>query len=237
MTTTATSKGRPLGTRPPGTPISTELTGTIKVMCIGDSITVGFGLIAGDSYRCLLGARAATYGLTLDFIGARTNGACSDNQHNGVGGWTIENQNTDVATRFGVLPDVIIIHLGSNNFIAGNDGLTAMGTFLATLWGLSPGSRVIVCVPHGHHTTGVDAYARTFEAGIAAVCAASSYGGAGLIAVCAQAAKITHQVTAAGVAANGELVDVVHPREAAFAKIADAIWPVFLNATGRAADW
>lgn len=125
-----TSRGWPLGTCPVGSKIAPPLAGTIKVMCLGDSITVGFGTAAGDSFRCLLKARAAAHGLTIDFIGDRTSGACADNQHNAVSGWTIEQQDADIATRFGVLPDVIIVHLGTNNFIAGNTGLTAMGTFL-----------------------------------------------------------------------------------------------------------
>lgn len=234
---TSTSRGWPLGTRPAGTPIGTLLTGTIKVMCLGDSITVGFGTAAGDSYRCLLAARALAYGLTLDFIGARADGVCADNQHNGVSGWTIAQQNADVPTRFGVLPDVILIHLGTNNFIAGDDGLAAMATFLTTLYGLAPLARVGICVPHGSSVVAQDALARTFEAGIDATCAASSYGTDSLILTCPQAAKLSHPVNAV-ITAQGQLQDYVHPRDpAGFKHLADAIWPVFLNLTGRAADW
>ena len=232
-----TSHGWQLGTRPPGTLIGTPLTGTIRIMCIGDSITVGFGTAGGDSFRCLLASRATAYGLTLDMIGARSDGACADNEHNGVSGWTIEQQNADIPAQFGVLPHVIIIHLGTNNFIAGNDGLTAMATFLTTLYGLSPLSRVIVCVPHGSAKSAEDAFARTFEAGIAAVCAASSYGTDSLIALCTQTAKLSHPLNE-GTTAQGQLQDYVHPRDPqGFEHVADAIWPVFLNATGRAADW
>jgi len=125
-----TSRGWPLGTCPVGSKITPALTGTIKVMCIGDSITLGHGAAPGDSFRCLLKARATAYGLTTDFIGARANGTCADNNHNAVSGWSIEQQDADIATRFGVLPDVIIVHLGTNNFINGNTGLAAMATFL-----------------------------------------------------------------------------------------------------------
>lgn len=141
---TTTSRGWPLGTRPAGTAIGTLLTGTIKVMCIGDSITLGHGTAPGDSFRCLLKARATAYGLTTDFIGARANGTCADNDHNG----------TD-----------------------------------------------------------------------------------SLIATCSQSAKLSHPLNDV-TTAQGDLQDYVHPRDpSGFKKLCDAIWPMFLNLTGRAADW
>ncbi|WP_156046194.1 FG-GAP-like repeat-containing protein [Herbidospora cretacea] len=107
-------------------------TANLRVMPMGDSITVGYGGI-GDSteeyvgYRRELLSGLRTAGHSVDFVGTQDSGAgtISDSDHEGHGGWRID-QIDDIAecTVRRDRPNVVLLHIGTNdmnrNFDVGN---------------------------------------------------------------------------------------------------------------------
>jgi hypothetical protein len=108
--------------------------GTIEVMPLGDSITVGrfSGHDTSDdpevpeddiSYRYDLWNLLDTSGYTVDFVGSQSNGAAypfSDPQHEGHNGWTDTQIAENIYNNGGANwlnqnpPDVILLHIGTN---------------------------------------------------------------------------------------------------------------------------
>ncbi|MFI6074281.1 SGNH/GDSL hydrolase family protein [Actinoplanes sp. NPDC051343] len=127
---------------PAGAATATEAA-PLKVMPLGDSITNGLGSIPYaatvawldahpgsrtdpdweeahtdpyNGYRPDLKARLNRAGLRTDFVGSRHSGTFGDVQHEGHPGWTIEQINDVLADRLHTYrPDVILMHLGTNN--------------------------------------------------------------------------------------------------------------------------
>jgi len=97
----------------------------LKVMPLGDSITYGFnginhpnGSISGG-YRKQLGIRLAAAGIRYDFVGNSTLNAApgSDPDHNGYPGIRTDQALGNLSGWLGVNPDVVLIHLGTNDMI------------------------------------------------------------------------------------------------------------------------
>lgn len=245
---TTTSMGRPLGTRTAGTPLSTALGGTVKVLCIGDSITFGYGAGAGPSWRAGLKSRFADIGLTTDFVGPISDGVSADPQHWGVpgariadfvAGNTVNSYSCDLSTMGATYgPHLIIVYLGANDFAASSDGLASLASLMAILWTQASSARVTVCKPHRWTTAAYSSYQATYNAGVAATVAASSHGGAGLANV-AETQRVSVPLVDTNIP-TGELIDYIHPRvapSATFGKILDQMWPTICNAVGINAQW
>lgn len=245
---TTTSGGLALGTRTAGTPITPPLAGTIEVLCIGDSITYGYGVGASPSWRAGLKSRFTDLSLTTDFVGPISDGVSADPQHWGVpgarisdfvAGNTVSGFSCDLST-MGVTyaPDLIIVALGANDFAAGSDGLASMTSLLGILWTQRPTARVLVCKPHRWTIVAYAAKQADFLAGIDAVVAASSQGLAGL-ALVAQTYRLSVPLIDVS-EITSELADYIHPRIppiASFAKLVDQMWPTACNAVGLDAQW
>jgi lysophospholipase L1-like esterase len=123
-------------TLPPVTP-------PLRVMPLGDSITNGLGSITYaatrawldahpgsetdpdweetgtdpyNGYRADLKARLDKAGMKIDYVGSRHSGTFGDVEHEGHPGWTIAQINNILAARLDTYrPDVILLHLGTNN--------------------------------------------------------------------------------------------------------------------------
>lgn len=92
----------------------------LRVMPLGDSITVGVGSRLGSSYRAMLYARLRQAGLPVDFVGSQRSGTGKDPEHEGHGGWTVDRIAAAVETWLTVYqPDVILLHIGTNNITRG----------------------------------------------------------------------------------------------------------------------
>jgi len=97
----------------------------LKIMPLGDSITYGFnginhpnGSIPGG-YRRQLGIRLAAAGISYDFVGNSTlnPAAGSDPDHNGYPGIRTDQGLGNLSGWLASNPDVVIIHLGTNDMI------------------------------------------------------------------------------------------------------------------------
>ncbi len=105
---------------------------TLKIWCIGDSITQG-GVRHREEYTYRLPLQRLLHqrGIAADFVGTQTGGLDSDAtwpdvidgvpfdpHHDGYYGWTTSDVVAEVRTRFdrlAAVPDIVLIHLGTND--------------------------------------------------------------------------------------------------------------------------
>lgn len=119
-------------TRLPAVPTATsgpQATATapviLKIMPLGDSITVGETDINYGGYRNLLGTLLAEDGYIIDFVGSQRSPqiVISDPDHEGHSGWSIPNLQNGIDSE-GWLetyqPDIILLHIGSNDIRHGH---------------------------------------------------------------------------------------------------------------------
>lgn len=95
-------------------------------MPLGDSITYGEGIPSYGGYRNLLGAMLESDGYIIDFVGSQKSAedVLPDADHEGHSGWTILDIKRGIDSE-GWLetyePDIILLHIGSNDLIGTND--------------------------------------------------------------------------------------------------------------------
>ncbi len=90
-----------------------------RILPLGDSITFGSGAAGG--YRNKLYALLTSAGFNVDFVGVQTGNPVAtlpDLDHQGIGGWRIDQVDADIPKWLGVVadPDVILLHIGTNDF-------------------------------------------------------------------------------------------------------------------------
>jgi len=91
-----------------------------KVMPLGDSITRGGGQVPGQyiGYRAALQAdlRAGATGFHYNFVGSMSDRGAPDRNHEGHGGWTIDDLSSHIDTWMEAYrPDIVLLHAGTNN--------------------------------------------------------------------------------------------------------------------------
>ncbi|MEV0897324.1 SGNH/GDSL hydrolase family protein [Actinoplanes sp. NPDC049802] len=117
----------------------------LRIMPLGDSITVGVGSPGKDGYRLDLQRRLRAAGLTVDFVGSHADGSDGDLDHEGVGGWTIDQIAAQVDRRLEEsAPDVVLLHAGTNNITRSENPVVVAGKLSDLI------DRVRVRVPRAH---------------------------------------------------------------------------------------
>jgi lysophospholipase L1-like esterase len=96
-----------------------------KIMPLGDSITRGGGQVPGQyiGYRAALQAhlRAGATGFRYNFVGSMSDKGAPDRNHEGHGGWTIDNLAAHIDGWIETYrPDVVLLHAGTNNVTVGD---------------------------------------------------------------------------------------------------------------------
>jgi len=103
-------------------PGSAAAAGTLRIMPLGDSITAGVGSSTNDGWRYPLQQRLRAANVGFDFVGSQRTGSNGDRDHEGHGGWTIDQL---AARADGWLtsyqPQVVLLHAGTNNITMGED--------------------------------------------------------------------------------------------------------------------
>jgi lysophospholipase L1-like esterase len=133
-----------------GTNVITIIPPPLRIMPLGDSITLGLSVPGG--YRAPLYQLLTNAGRQVDFIGTQTgNGVASlpDPDHEGYSGFTIRGIDSILPSIFGasVGPDIILMLLGVNDYRVSDDignatnRLEALIVRLSTNW---PNARIIV---------------------------------------------------------------------------------------------
>jgi lysophospholipase L1-like esterase len=118
----------------------------IRIMPVGDSITDGSSFDSPDGtggYRGPLYTALTQAGYNVDYVGSHTvnSGLLVEKEHDGHSGWRINQIDANIAGWFGQIadPDVILLHIGTNDFGGGTpdataiDRLDALITKMATL--------------------------------------------------------------------------------------------------------
>jgi lysophospholipase L1-like esterase len=122
----------------------------VRIMPLGDSITAGPGC-----WRALLWDRLQRNGYTnIDFVGTQAGGGCSvahDGNHEGHGGFSatgIADQNQLPGWLSATLPDVVLMHLGTNDLWGGTIStsaiLTAYSKLVDQMRASNPNMKIIV---------------------------------------------------------------------------------------------
>ncbi|OJF15505.1 SGNH/GDSL hydrolase family protein [Couchioplanes caeruleus] len=94
----------------------------LRVMPLGDSITKGTGAPSGNSYRKALADRLLKGGVQINFVGSQRNGVGSDNNHEGHGGWNIDELSAQLDGWLAAArPDVVLMHVGTNSVKEGHN--------------------------------------------------------------------------------------------------------------------
>lgn len=130
------------GPRPEGSPRP------VRILPFGDSLTSGeVSPDAVGGYRAQLAARLDADGISYELSGSLANGPMAQNHHDGVAGDTVALMRARIDDRMrAARPDVVIVHAGTNDAIAGSPTLVAdLGDLLDDI--LRHGASVVVCTP------------------------------------------------------------------------------------------
>lgn len=95
----------------------------IRIMPLGDSITDGSSFDSpdgGGGYRLPLYNLLTSAGYNVDYIGSLTinSGLLTEKEHEGHSGWRIDQLDTNMASWLSTMadPDVVLMHIGTNDF-------------------------------------------------------------------------------------------------------------------------
>jgi len=100
----------------------------IRIMPLGDSITAGIGTVDRGGYREPLWAKCQTARWDVSFVGSQQDGPSSllDRNNEGHPGWRIDQiSNKVVGWLEATQPQVILLHIGTNDIIQGYSPIVA----------------------------------------------------------------------------------------------------------------
>jgi cellulase/cellobiase CelA1 len=203
----------------------------VRIMPLGDSITAGPGC-----WRALLWDRLQRTGYTdIDFVGSQSGGGCSvplDPDHEGHGGFSatgIADQNQLPPWLAATNPDVVLMHLGTNDMWGGHiptdNKITALTKLVGQMRANNPNMKIIVAqiIPMGANACAtcpadVIAFNNRIPAWAAGLTTAQS--------------PITVVDQWSGFDTATDTGDGVHPNNAGFQKMADRWYPAVVRALG-----
>lgn len=122
----------------------------VRIMPMGDSITFGSGVAGG--YRARLYQLLTAAGYNVDLVGSlNTNGVATlpDSDHEGHSGYRIDQIDTELAGYLAGIsdPDVILLHIGTNDFGQGVDtprAIDRLDALMTKITTARPFARLIV---------------------------------------------------------------------------------------------
>ena len=126
----------------------------VRIMPVGDSITYGAspgGDIPGG-YRNKLYQSLSAAGFAVDYVGSQSSNPATtlpDSDHEGHPGWTISQIDQNITGWLGTIadPDVILLHIGTNDFGIGYDtpnSINRLDALLTKMATLRPYAHIIV---------------------------------------------------------------------------------------------
>jgi lysophospholipase L1-like esterase len=203
----------------------------VRIMPLGDSITAGPGC-----WRALLWDHLQRTGFTnIDFVGTQQGGGCSvpfdiDHEgHSGIAATGMADQNQLPPWLAATHPDIVLMHLGTNdmwgNFIPTSAILTAYSKLVDQMRASNPNMKIIVaqiipmeppsCAPCAQEVVALDNAIPAWAAGKSTA-----------------QSPITVVDQWTGFTASTDTVDGVHPTDVGFQKMADRWYPALAAALG-----
>ena len=206
----------------------------IRIMPLGDSITLGTGTPAG--YRYPLYVALTNAGYNVDYVGTQTGNATNllpKVNHQGMSGWRISGQNglTEfVPDWLNAIadPDVVLLHIGTNDFGTTNSYATAIDRLDALITQIAtnrPRAHIIVTslLPRGEpYNTWIT---NTFNPYVPVKVAAQQSLG-----------RKVHFLDMHSYLTTSDLFDNLHPNAGGYAKMAAAWFPAITNVISTLGD-
>ncbi len=205
----------------------------MRIMPVGDSITVGIGDGNNGGYRGPLYQSLVGAGYAVDFVGTQTGGSIPDPQHEGHSGWRADQIRDNITGWLAANPpDIILLHIGTNDITQNEHapGITAeISQILSNIDAYESSHAVIITVVLAriiNRSTPLSALGietTTLNTSIASMAATRIAAGDNLVVVDQESA----------LAYPGDLVDTVHPSASGYSKMTpvwyNALTPLFRN--------
>lgn len=194
------------------TALGTETTAPapLRILALGDSIT------EGNYYRPPLVRLLAADGCAVDFVGSMSDtvNTPEDPEHEGHGGWRADEIATNARSWVQAAdPDVVLVHVGINDFWQGQDVASTIADVAATLDAIesgAPGATVLLAqILPGDS---IEAKVTEFNAGLRQLTTASTRN---------LEIDLVDQNSGVDARPTGDTVDGTHPNAAASQRMAD----------------
>ncbi|HEX3044976.1 MAG TPA: malectin domain-containing carbohydrate-binding protein, partial [Bacillota bacterium] len=121
--------------------VQSAITGPVKIMPVGDSVTAGIGSTGNGSYRTDLYKHYTNAGLSIDFVGSQSSGPSSlpDKNHEGHSGWVISQIASNVNNWLNTYnPDVMLLMIGGNDTLQGTVPTSALSSLIDQITNQKP---------------------------------------------------------------------------------------------------
>ena len=185
----------------------------LRVMPLGDSITLGIGSASMSSYRIDLQKQLSAAGLPTDFVGSQHDGApaSADLDHEGHSGWTIAKISAQVDGWLAASPpDAVLLQIGTNDLrtAAGSVGATGrLSALIDQITTAAPAADIFVAKITGTKSAGAAAQQKRTDAYNAKV--------PGIVAGKGAHVHLVDQSTVKGI----DIRDGLHPNDFGYAKM------------------
>ncbi|MBP7935667.1 MAG: hypothetical protein KA354_13555 [Phycisphaerae bacterium] len=212
-----------------GSSLLTLLAGTgveataIRIMPLGDSITVGVGDDSNGGYRGPLYQMLISTTSAVDFVGSQIGGTITDRNHEGHSGWRADQIRDSIPGWLTAAPpDIILLHIGTNDITQGQQApgtVTEIGEILDFVdsYETNHGTPITVVLARIiNRSNSLDALGletTALNTSIASMAAARIAAGDRLVVVDHESA----------LSYPGDLADSVHPNPSGYQKMA-AVW-------------
>lgn len=204
-----------------GVAVCEAQTAPTRIMPLGDSLTSGTTVVGG--YRNKLYDLLTAAGYNVDFVGTQTDAAnpgLPDGDHQGMGGYRIDQLQSGVPTWLDEIadPDVILLMIGTNDFSAGFNTATAqtrLACLVEDIAAKRPHAKIILS----------NLLLRTDNAGLEAL---QSVYNAAIPGIVADQVALGRQVSFLDMHAAlqpGDFEEGVHPSSAGYQKMAETWFP------------
>jgi lysophospholipase L1-like esterase len=124
----------------------------VKIMPLGDSITLGAGSTSSNGYRKPLYLNLTAAGYNFNFVGSQTGGDFADPEHEGHSGWHADTTgNNDILGQIYNLlvanpTDIILLHIGTNDISDGGQDANEVSDILDEIDRFSTDIKVILAL-------------------------------------------------------------------------------------------
>ena len=197
--------------------VQSAITGPVKIMPVGDSVTAGIGSTGNGAYRTDLYKHYTNAGLNIDFVGSQSGGPSSlpDKNHEGHSGWVISQISSNVNNWLNTYnPDVMLLMIGGNDTLQGGVPTSALSSLIDQITNMKPNLYLFVA-DYYYSLPSTQNYQQIiqYDAAIPGVVQQKANAGKHVYFVKLSDAQLS----------TSEYADGLHPTDSGYSKLA-AIW-------------